>query len=483
MSAENSKNGILDSIRHKIYYGLTYKGLITFTIVYEFCLILFLSTFSKPITQLFGGPLLPIVLENTREAQVARVIVLYHSLAIPFLAAVVYYILDVCDVRENWAAPVKWFIFPGSMLTSVSGITFAYILPHNWIAHGLFLMGNSLVFFSGILLLIGVFPTKSFPVREDPNEGPYVGGINIAQVNLTLVTFALLISAMLGAIAGAYFGQDPGFEAFLAEDIVRLKPHSFFELLIISHLHIMVALLDVAVFLLVFRYTFPKQQGNWYKRSMMLTIPGILITTGGDWLVITGWDNAHMVINVGAMFLLLAALILMVLGWNKISKNTLGPSYNEASWLVRAKAVLKDPVKAGMYFQFLWVNFVVTLPGIYLAINLESVRELPFEVEKAITTGHWHILATLTAVIMLMLSVDYLGIQGKVRQLAGWLITVGSILAFGFTVVYMFKDQVRWTYYFFDLGLILIVIAIVFFCVHELIELLKGKKDVTDYAE
>ncbi len=216
---------------------------------------------------------------------------------------------------------------------------------------------------------------------------------------------------------------------------------------------------------------------------MALIIPGILIMTGGDWLVITGWENAHMVINVGAMFLLLAALILMLFGWNKMSQDTLGASYDEVSWLVRAKAVLNDPVKAGMYFQFLWVNFVVTLPGIYLAINLESVRELPFEVEKAITTGHWHILVTLTAVIMLMLSIDYLGIQGKVRQLAGWLLTVGSIIAFGFTVVYMFKDQVRWTYYFFDLGLVLIVIAIVIFCVHELIKILQGKKDVPEFPE
>ena len=129
------------------------------------------------------------------------------------------------------------------------------------------------------------------------------------------------------------------------------------------------------------------------------------------------------------------------------------------------------------------MNFVVTLPGIYLAINLESVRELPFEVEKAITTGHWHILATLTAVIMLLLTIDYLDIQGRARQISGWLLTVGSVVAFGFTVIYMFKDQVTWTYYFFDLGLTLIVIAIVLFCVHELIEILKGKKDVTEFPE
>jgi len=477
------ENGIRNWLRPKIFYGLTNKGLITITIVYEFCLILFLSTFSEPITQLFGGPLLPVVLENTREAQISRIVILYHALALPFLAAVVYYVLEVCDVRANWVAPVKWILFPGSTIASVCGMVFAYILPHNWIAHGLYLFGLSLVFLSGILLLIGVFPTKSFPRLEDPNDGPYVFGINIAQVNLTLVTLALLISAVLGAVAAAYFPQEPGFEAFLAEDIVRQKPHTFFELLIISHLHIMVALLDVAVLLLVFRYTVPKQQGRWYRTSMVLSIPGILIMSIGDWLVITGWENAHMVINVGAMFLLLAALILTLLGWKKTSQDILGVSYNTASWGARAKAVLSDPVKGGMYFQFVFVNVVVTIPGIYLAINLESIRQLPFEVEKAITTGHWHILATLTAVIMLLLTIDYLGVQGKARQISGWFLTVGNIFAFGFTVVYMFKDRVTWTYYFFDLGLTLIVVAIVIFCVHELIEILQGKKDVTEFPE
>lgn len=79
MNAETNEKGLRNWLRPKIFYGLTYKGFITFTIVYEFYLILFLNTLSKPITQLFGGPLLPIVLENTREAQVTRVVMLMRA--------------------------------------------------------------------------------------------------------------------------------------------------------------------------------------------------------------------------------------------------------------------------------------------------------------------------------------------------------------------------------------------------------------------
>jgi len=62
-----------------------------------------------------------------------------------------------------------------------------------------------------------------------------------------LVAVFTLVSAAIGAAAGAFFGN--GFEAFLAEDIVRQDAHTLFQLMIIAHLHIMLTLIDVMLLL------------------------------------------------------------------------------------------------------------------------------------------------------------------------------------------------------------------------------------------
>jgi len=59
-----------------------------------------------------------------------------YSIAMPFLAAVVFFILDLFPIRKKVESHVKWPIFYGSMLTSISGLTYAYILQENMIFHG-----------------------------------------------------------------------------------------------------------------------------------------------------------------------------------------------------------------------------------------------------------------------------------------------------------------------------------------------------------
>ncbi|MFW9992391.1 MAG: hypothetical protein ACFFD4_10115 [Candidatus Odinarchaeota archaeon] len=494
-SEEGSLQKMYSWLLYKFNYGFgTYKGLITFTIVWEFCIVLFLTTFSEPVKAIIGAPLFPVQLPEAER--IGRIIMLYHSIAVPFLVTVTYYVLEICDVREKWGLRVKWLIFPGSILTSASGISFAYILQHNWIVHGIFIAGLSITFLGGVFLLIGVFPTGNFP--EHNEKGPYLFGINFAQVALALLIFCILISTILGAAAGAYFGN--GFEAFLAEHILRLE-HDIFERAIIGHLHIMLALICTAVLLVVFRYTFPKQEGRWYFLSIIITIPGMLIMSVGAWLVLTGLKWVHYLIYAGSGVLLLAAAILALAGWNRTSKDVLGSSYETASWVVRAKAVFKDPVKFGLYFQFIWVNIVMTLPGIFLAFSLEAdsiltrilkieaFREGPEFIELTVARGHWHVLATLTAIIILLLTFDHLDVQGRVRQIMGWLLNIGSIIAFGFAVILMFYPHfdptanMDWAILPIDLGITLFVAGIALFCLHQLVEILKGKKDVLEWSE
>lgn len=449
----------------------SYRGLITFTIVYEFLLVLFLTTFSEPIIKIFGGPLLPIQLED--EHRIARIIMVYHSLAITFLGALVFYILDVMDVREKYKPLVKWSILPGYLLTSLSGMSFAYLFPENWILHALFIVGLTLVFFSGILLVIGVWPTKTFPGHE---KGPYVGRIHLGQLNLLLTGLCLLGSAALGAGVGAYFGN--GFEASLMEDLLRVE-HDIFQRGIIGHLHIMLTLLDFIILLVVFRYTNPDQTGKPYFAAMILSIPGILITTAGTWLVPIGFKKAHTVINVGVTFALMAAIILAVEGWKKISKDVLGDNYASASVSRKIISIFKDSPRFGLYFLFIWVIIAMAIPGIYLAINLEVFRTGPWDVERTIAVGHWHVLATLSAIMVLLLSIDYLGIKGIARTIAGWVLTIGSILAFGFAVPYMFADVGADTAFYFimiDVGIMLFIAGIAILCIYMAIEILARKR-------
>ncbi|MFW9854586.1 MAG: hypothetical protein ACFFFG_05980 [Candidatus Thorarchaeota archaeon] len=522
---EDSFPGKNQWLRSKINYGFgTYRGLLTITIVYEFILILTLGSFSEPMVNLLGAPLLPITLDD--GTRVARIVMLYHSFALPFVAAITYFILEFCDVRKNWESRTKILIFPGSMIASICGILFAYFFPHNWIIHGLFIFGLSLVFLGGLFLFIGVFPWKKFPDPEKKLDGPYLFGINIAQVALALFVFCVLVSTIIGAAAGAYFGN--GFEAFLAEHVLieRHLVHTLFEAAIISHLHIMLALIDVGILLVVFRYTFPEQQGRWYLASMVLTIPGILVMSIGAWLVTIADEinlpfDSHYLIYAGAAILLLAGIVLAFTGWKKTSKEILGNSYDSSSRFTRIKAAFKDPVKLGLYFQFIWVNIVMTLPGIFLALSLRddsiltritgipSFRESgPEFVELMVARGHWHVLATLSAIIMLLLALDYLNVQGRVRQVIGWILNIGSILGFLFAVIFIYSPHfdpritqsiyygvanveaiidtyiantplMQLSFLIIDLGIVLFVFGLIMFCFHQLIEILKGKMDVT----
>ncbi|MHA1928349.1 MAG: hypothetical protein ACTSV2_07195 [Candidatus Thorarchaeota archaeon] len=451
----------------------SYKGLITATIVYEFCLIAFLGSFSEPVVQMFGAPLIPIILDPA--TRISRIIMLYHSLAITFLAAVVFFVLDIMDVRTKYETMIKWTMLPGFLLTSLAGMTFAYLLPQNWVAHSLFIFGQSIVFISGVLLAIAVFPTKSFLEERGQNHW----GGKIAQWSLFLTAVCLLVSATIGAVAGSYFGN--GFESFLAEDLLRFE-HDLFDRMIIGHLHIMLALIDAAVLLLVFRYANREQSGRWYLVAMILTIPGTLIMSAGAWLVLTGWESAHTLITIGSSFSLSAALILVLSGWKKTAMDALGEAYSSSPWLQRIVSVLKDPVLFGLYFLFIWVNVVVTFPGITLAINLDEFRAGPWEIERTIAAGHWHVLATLTAMMVFLLTLDHMKVKGIARQIIGWITVAGSVVAFLFAIYYMFPHfgvDPAFAFFVTDLGIILLFAGLAIFCVHQLVELILGKKEET----
>jgi hypothetical protein len=527
MTAKNeSSRSKIDWLMKKINYGATYKGMITFTLVWEFVIILFLSTFSEPIKLVLGQPLLPFVLDADPVEKAGRLIMVYHSIAVPFLAVCTYFVLEFMTVREKFKSRVKWPLFIGSLLASACGMAFAYIFPDGWLLHGLYLVGLSLCFYAGIMLLLGVFPTKSFPEREDGRS------ILLGQSAITLLAICILVSVIIGGAVGAFFGN--GMIPLLAEYFLRPYDHNTYAEILVdavkAHLHIMLALIDVIILLLVYRYTVPDQKGKWYRISMILAMPGMLIMSIGSWAVTFNSEisypfDMHYLIYAGSAILVTVGLILALTGWNKASKAVLGDAYDSASWLARSKAVITGaPVKFAMYFQFIWVNFVMTFGGIFLALSLRgptdpegaspltkvlkdfvAFRDGPLAVETTVARGHWHVLATLSAVILLLLLIDMLDIQGAARKVMAWLLFAGSVLAFGFALLYLYlphldqtwagdltlyadvqafwEAKAFWLPLVIDFGILLIVVALIVFCFHQLVDIIKGRRDVQDWPE
>jgi hypothetical protein len=382
----------------------TLPGLMIVVTAWEALILASLSLFSGPLRPLGLVELFNVDLSDAHR--VARIIMLYHSLAIPFIAALVYLILDRVPmggshdeesrVRRSIVVPVT----AGYMLTSVGGMTFAYA-GRSPIAHGVYLAGLTLVFYAGVLLAVALWPSRRWGTEHA--RYAHLWGFPLERLAFFVVAIFTLVSAAIGAAAGAFFGN--GFEAFLAEEIVRQDPHTVFQLMIIAHLHIMLTLIDIMILLIIIRTYGVK--GRAHKLAIPMTLIGTVIVTVATWSVI-GWEGAHKVINIGSAFLLPGAILVAMWGFGALVRKGVGSGRATASQKMRA--LLRDPIRFGIFFELIFVNLVVTAPGVYVAFNLETFRSAAYlEVERTILVGHWHILATLSAVIVLFLIADRLG--------------------------------------------------------------------------
>ena len=393
------------------------KSLLLLVTAWEALLVVLLSPLSP--TGPLAGLGLAAWLGLDEAGRVGRIVMLYHSLAIPFVAALVYLILDALPFEPRISQLVQPPITAGYLLTSVGGLSFAY-LRAGWIAHGLFLVGLSLTFYAGIILWWGLSPWR---LVGELREG---GGLALRWA-FWLMALYTLISAIIGGAVGAYFGH--GFKAFLAEDVLRTE-HDLFQRAIIAHLHIMLTLIDVALLLLIAQRV--GLAGRAYQVAVPLIIAGTTITTFATWSVMVIEKIAHRIINVGAVVLLAGAAVVALYGMRGLVQERRD---RPALW-----ALLSDPVRFGMLFHLLFVNLVVTVPGVWVAMNLEAVRAGDPAWERTFAVGHWHVLATLSAAVGLLLVVDHLEVRGWLRQLIGWGVLAGSALAFTAVQFYMFRQ-------------------------------------------
>lgn len=411
-----------------------------------------------------------------------RLIILYHSIAMAVTAILVYMITGIIPMKEHEKVTINASATIGYMLAMFFGLAFAYF-GHNWAFHGLYLLGLSIMFFTGVLLAAALWPWRKEYRNTNP-EYAHARGINLERTALFVMAVMTLISSMFGAIAGASYGN--GFTTFLAEDTIRWPDKTDLQFSIVGHLHIMLALLAIATALVIGRWF--DWKGVLHKISMPIMMFGTVTMSIGTWAVVPMHGGAaHYIIYAGSTFVLLAGLFLVIFGFSKIIKTRLAEQgIKKASFGQGVRALLHDPLKFGTLWQMVYMNFCTSFIGIFVAVKLDDIfRIWPWRDERLILTGHWHILSGIIATIILLYYADLSGLKGKVRQWFGWSVLIGSDIAFGAVTVFevkrLFVSEVNQqpvtnvTMLLADFGLALVLVVLAALMVWRLVDLFKRR--------
>ncbi len=411
-----------------------------------------------------------------------RIILLYHTIAQAVIAIEVYFITSMVKMKTHQQSTINGTITAGYLISMVFGLGFGYF-GHNFVFHGLFLFGQSLVFFAGLLLAAALWPGgKEYAL---PHGSPYARGprgVDLERVAFFTMAVATLGSALFGAVTGSYWGN--GHETFLAEDLIREPHKTVLQKSIIGHLHIMLTLIAVAVTLIVGRWLDFK--GRLHKIAMPLMIVGTIVISLGAWsVVVVTW--AHTIIYVGSVLVMLAALLFVIYSWDRLIRDGLREQgISRGTFVQKLKALTRDPLKFGAGWQMVFMNFTVSGVGIFMAAKLDEIfRVWPAREERITLTGHWHILSGIIATILLFYFADLAGLKGRVRRWFGWLVILGSDLAFASVTVFSLKrlfvteagqgPLVNWTLFLTEVGLGLVLIVLGIFMGWRLLDLFNRK--------
>jgi len=372
------------------------------------------------------------LVEAEREG---RIIMLYHSIAQAVVAIEVYLITAQVAMKGGQKVRINSTITVGYLTSMIFGLGFAYF-GRFWVFHGLFIFGQSLVFFAGVMLAAALWPWNVEYHVKSRSYAHTRSGLDLERVAFFTMAVATLGSAIFGAVAGSNFGN--GFEAFLAEDVIRQPYKTLLQDAIIGHLHIMLTLIAIAVTLIIGRWFDFK--GPLHKIAMPLMIIGTIVISLGAWSVVV-IEAAHTIIYVGSVFVMLAALMLVIFGWRELIREGLKAAGPKKSAVIAGlRRLLRDPLQFGALWQMVFMNFTVSGVGIFMAAKLDEVfRVWPWREERIVLTGHWHILSGIIATIILLYYADLAGLQGRARRWFGWSLIIFSNLAFASVTVFEMK--------------------------------------------
>jgi hypothetical protein len=411
-----------------------------------------------------------------------RIIMLYHAIAMAVVAINVYFITGIQPMRDHQRTSINSIITAGYLIAMITGLGFAYF-GHNFILHGLFLFGQALIFFSGILLAAALWPWKKEYLIKDPDYARTKGGVDLERVAFFTMAVTTLGSALFGAVTGSYWGN--GHETFLAEDLIREPHKTALQLAIIGHLHIMLTLIGVSITLVIGRWFDFK--GPLHKIAMPFMIVGTIIITLGAWAVVPIEEIAHWIIYGGSVFVLLAGLFLVIFAWRKLIRDGLSEQgIRKGTFLQGLKALVRDPLRFGATWQMVFMNFNVSFVGIFVAVKLDEIfRVWPARDERVILSGHWHVLSGIIATIILFYYADLAGLKGKARKWFGWALIIFSDLAFGAATVFELKrlfvtesaqqSLVNWVMLLIDIGLATVLVALALLMIWRLADLFQRK--------
>ena len=421
------------------YLLFTTRGLILLNVAIISLVVAVFGTLSGPMQEWGIADITRSLLgmEMAPEDREGRIIMLYHTIAIAFLSLLVYIITDIVRMAAGQAKRINNTITVGYIIVVICGLGFAY-WGRNWAMHGLFLVGQAMVFYAGILLSRALWPwNKEFYEPTDSKYGHLKSGFPLERAAFWIMAVATLGSAIFGAVTGSYWGN--GHETFLGENGVRHVSHSALQLSIIGHLHIMLTLIGIATTLIIGRwYDF---KGILQTISMWLFIIGTIIITLGVWSVVPYQMTAHAIIYVGAVFSMSGALMLVIFGWRQLMGFGPDAVKEKVGFAVRMKRLLADPLQFGALWQMVFMNFTVSGVGIFMAIKLEDIfRYIPFREERIALVGHWHVLAALIGTIILFyLMSEVFPIRNRLRKILGWSVILGSDLGFAMMTLFSLK--------------------------------------------
>ena len=418
------------------------------------------------------------IIQAEREG---RIIILYHSIAMAIVAIETYMVTGLLKMKAFFKTAINAIITVGYILTMIFGMGFAYF-GHNWAFHGVYIFGLSLTFFAGVLLCIALYPWNKEYYVTNNDYAHTKSGLDLERVAFFATAVTTVLSALFGAVPGSFFGN--GFEAFLAENIIRLPEKTTMEYSVIGHLHIMLALIGIMITLIIGRWL--NFKGILHKVAMPLMILGTIVLNLGVWGVVTPLEPiAHMVIYVGATPSMFAALLLLIWDWDKLIKDGTA-QIQKPNLGQKLSALVRDPLKFGPTWQMLFMNFTTSGIGIFMAIKLDEIfRVWPAREERIELTGHWHVLSAIIATIILLYFGDMNGFTGKLRQWYGWSIIILSDIAFGAVTVFEMKrlfvteaeqqPLVNGLMYAIDFGLGMLLIILAILLAYRLTDLFKNK--------
>jgi len=417
-----------------------------------------------------------------------RILILYHSIAMAVVAIETYMITGLLKMKAFYKTAVRLLITIGYLMAMIFGMGFAY-WGHNWALHGLYIAGLTLVFFAGILLTIALWPWGEDYRQPDPAYARTRNGVDMERMAFFAAALTTVISALFGAVPGSFFGN--GFEAFLAENIIRFPEKTTLEYSIIGHLHIMLALIAIMITLIVGRWL--NFKGILHKIAMPLIILGTIVLNIGVWGVVTPLEPvAHMIIYVGATPAMLGALMLVIFGWDKLIREGVA-GIARPTVFQKVGALVRDPLKFGPLWQMVFMNFTVSGIGIFMAVRLDEIfRVWPAREERIELTGHWHVLSAIVATIILLYYGDMIGLKGRLRRLYGWAIILLSDLAFASVTVFEMKrlfiseaaqqPLVNTVMLLMDFGLAILLVGLAMVMLWRLADLFKKKGRWTEEA-